>query len=252
MNAILAAEAIIAFLIALTIHAVAQAGMAAVLGDGSVAREGRLSLWPPRHTSAIGMLVAIVLVFSGFPNTLGWGKPIEPDTRNLRVNEDLGMVLIAVSGILANVIVGVALAIGLHLFPGYTTLDTFVSRCGGAGVILQTCLSQAQPIYLLRIEQFVITLSATNILLALLNIIPLYPLDGYHILFAFLPNRAAVRFRDFQPYMEFTLLIIFFLVPYLLKLIGLSQFEPTALLESAANAISLNIAGPAYSFYFLI
>ncbi len=252
MNAILAVEAVIAFLIALTIHAVAQASVAAWLGDVSVARQGRLSLWPPRHASAVGMLVALVLVFT-FPTlpTLGWGKPIEPDTRNLRVNPDLGLVLIAVSGIIANVIVGVALALGLHFIPGYGALDTFVNRCGGVGATLQQCLSQAQPIYLLRIEQFLVTLSVTNILLALLNIIPLYPLDGYHILFALLPNRAAVRFRDFQPYMEFTLLVIFFLVPYLLRLIGLG-FDPAAFLDYVATVISLKIADAAYGFYLLI
>ncbi|HLY30308.1 MAG TPA: site-2 protease family protein [Ktedonobacterales bacterium] len=252
MNAILAVEALIAFLIALTIHEVAQALVSSWLGDKSAARQGRLSLWPPRHMSAIGTLVAVVLVFSGFPNTLGWGKPIEPDTRNLRVNPDLGLVLVAVSGIVINTLVGVALALGLHFFPGYDKLDSFANRCGGAGSILQNCLSQAQPVYMLRIEQFLITLAVTNILFAMLNIIPLYPLDGYHILFAWLPNRAAVRYRDFQPYMEFTLLIVFFLIPYLLRIIGLSQFEPTALLEVAANTIGLSIAGGAYGFYLLI
>ena len=252
MNAIVAVEALIAFVLAITIHEAAHAAMASTLGDSTPARQGRLSLWPPRQMATIGTMVAIILIFSGIPAGFGWGRPVEIDERRMRVGPDLGMALVAIAGPLVNLLLGLGLAFALRFVPNYAALTTATNRCGGEGVFLQACLSIAQPIYLLRIEQFVAIFVVTNILLAILNVIPLYPLDGYSVLFALLPGGAAVRYRNWRQYMEVLLLVIFFLVPFVFRLIGLGGIDPAIWLTVIANAVGLNVSGGAFAFYALL
>lgn len=251
MNTLVVVETFIAFVIAVTLHEAAHAAMAGLLGDGASWNAGRLSLNPRRQMAVVGTIVAMTLSFGiplgGLPVGLGWGKPVEVDTRRVRVGPDTGVFLVALAGPVFSLAMGFLFAVILRFMPGYQTLALFTGRCDvGAGSILQVCLSHAQPVWQLRLEQFLFVLAATNVLLALLNLIPLYPLDGYGLLFALLPNAPAVRYRDFQPYMEVALLIIFFLIPYLLGLLGLGQLNPGYLLAYAAQIITGGIAGPIY------
>ena len=250
MNTLVVVETFIAFVIAITLHEAAHAAMAGLLGDGTSWSEGRLSLNPRRQMAAIGSIVAITLSFGiplgGLPVGLGWGKPLEVDTRRLRVGPDTGIFLVALAGPVFSLAMGFLFAVILRFMPGYQTLAFVSDRCAGAGSLLQHCLINAQPVWQLRLEQFLYVLAATNVLLAVLNLIPLHPLDGYGMLFALLPNRPAVRYRDWRPYMEVTLLAIFFLIPYLLGLLGLSQLNPGYWLAFLAQAVTGSIAGPIY------
>lgn len=254
MNVIVIVETFIAFVIAVTLHEASHAAMAALLGDGTPGSAGRLSLNPRRQMAGIGAIVAIALCFGiplgGQPVGLGWGKPVDVDTRRMRVGPDLGVFLVALTGPVFSLIMGLLFSILLHFVPGYNALTIFTYRClGGSGSLLQTCLSHAQPIWELRLEQFIFLLAATNILFALLNVIPLYPLDGYHILFALLPNDPAVRFRNAQGYMEFGLLILFFLIPYLLQVVGLEFLNPGYWLGQWSTLLATRVAGPAYPLF---
>ena len=162
-NIIAAAETFIAFIIAVCVHETTHAAMAAALGDGTPIRQGRLSLSPRRQMAFLGTLTAIVLSFNAIPAGLGWGKPVELDTRRMRVGPDAGIILVAIAAPIVNLALGIAFALIPHLLPGYASLGRFASECAGNGAILQTCLGNAQPFYLLRIEQFLFALAATNI-----------------------------------------------------------------------------------------
>src|SRR5487761_1998901 len=251
MNTLVVVETFLAFVTAVTLHEAAHAGMAGVLGDGSSWTAGRMSLNPRRQMAAIGTIVAVTLAFGiplgGLPVALGWGKPVEVDARRMRVGPDAGVFLVALAGPVFSLAMGFLFAVILRFMPGYQTLSLFTDRCTGAGAILQVCLSHAQPVWQLRLEQFVYILAVANVLLAMLNLIPLHPLDGYGMLFALLPNGPAVRYRDFQPFMEMTLLIVFFLIPYLFGLIGLSQLNPGYWLAFLAQHVAGSIAGPSYT-----
>lgn len=251
MNTVVVAETFVAFVIAVTLHEAAHAAMALLLGDDSPRAEGRLSVNPRRQMAAIGTIVALTLSFSagGIPAGLGWGKTVEVDTRRIRVGPDAGIFLVALAGPLFSLLMGLFFGILLHFAPGYVSLNELVGRCtldSGMGATLQQCLSHAQPIWQLRLEQFIFLLAATNILLAITNLIPLHPLDGYNIVFALLPNDAAVRFRDFRPYMEFCLLILFFVIPFLLELIHLGFLNPGYWLASFAAELASHLSGVAY------
>lgn len=254
MNTIVIVETFLAFMIAVTLHETAHAAMAALLGDGSPGGAGRLSLNPRRHMASIGAIVAITLSFGigGLPVGLGWGKPVEVDTRRMRVGPDAGIFLVALAGPAFSLVMGLLFSIVLHFMPSYESLSFITNHCAidsGFGSTLQLCLSHAQPVWQLRIEQFLFVLAATNILLALVNLIPLHPLDGYDMLFALLPNGPAVRFRDFQPYMELTLLVLFFLVPYVLTYVQLGFLNPGYWLGQWAVALTSRVAGSAYPLF---
>jgi Zn-dependent protease len=254
MNVIVIAETFLAFVIAVTLHEAAHAAMALVLGDGTPREDGRLSVNPRRQMASIGTIVAIAMAFGPIPAGLGWGKPVETDGRRLRVGQDLGIALVALAGPVFSLIMGLLFSILLRFAPHYLALNDAVNHCDAAiGSILQTCLSQAQPIWQLRLEQFLFVLASTNILLALANLIPLYPFDGYYVLFAFLPNDPAVRFRNFRPYMELTLLIIFFVIPYLAAFLRLPLLNPGYWLANWSVSLASNVTGAVYQkfVYFL-
>lgn len=248
-NVLVIAEAFVAFVIAITLHEAAHAFAATLLGDSTAVSRGRLSLIPRRQMAPIGTMVALVLSFSlsaGF----GWGRPIEIDARRMRVGANLGTVLVALAGPLANAILGVALVLGLGALPGAGTLYSAEVQCSSlAGAPLQSCLSGAQPVYALRIEQFVFLFAITNILIALLNILPLHPLDGYHILFALLPDGPAIKYRSWMPYMETLLLVIFFVVPVLLALFGIPGISPAGGIRDIAVNIGNTLSHDAYALY---
>lgn len=260
MNVIIVVETFLAFIVAVTIHEAAHAAVAGMLGDTSPAAEGRLSLVPSRQMAAVGTVVAIATSVGSFGlGGLGWGKPVDVDARRLRGGANFGTILIAISGPLVNLGVGIGIAFGLRAIPSFAALSTAANSCAPTadaaptlfGIGLQDCLSTAQSPYLLRVEQFLVALAVTNVLLAIVNCIPLHPLDGYKMLYALLPTPQALRFRDFEPYMEVSLLVIFFVIPYLARLFG-SSFSPTGYLILAANNIVGGIIGPLIHIYPLL
>jgi Zn-dependent protease len=229
------------FILVMGLRYGAQAAVAGLLGDNSPAREGRLTVNPARHLAALGTCVALIFSFpvNGLPVGLGWGRPIQPDARRLRVGANTGLVIVALAGIVTNLLVGliIALALGqIHQTAG----AALCVNSGLSGGPLQGCLAGWQPGWLLRVEQFAFIFASVNIVVGLLNIIPLYPLDGYYFLFTALPNDAAVRYRNSQSTQEFILAGVLFLVPLLLSLTGLPAFLAPGTL---VHDLSYNLMG---------
>lgn len=248
MNVILAVETFVSFILAITIHEATHAAVATALGDRTPVMDGRLALAPRRQMATVGTIVGLVtsVSFGG----LGWGKPVRYDSTRMRVGPNVGIFLVAISAPLLNLGLGLGIASALRLLPGYATLGPRGDACGiNLGAHLQTCLSAAQPAYLLRIEQFLFIFAVTNILLALLNLIPLHPLDGYKMLFAILPDQPAISYRRYEGYMEFGLLVLFFALPYVLRFLGLS-FNPSLYFIEWANNIAGHFAGNVLNVYF--
>lgn len=251
INVVLVVETFAAFLIALTLHDWGHTFAAALLGDDTLADEGLFSPNPLRHVVPVGAFVAAVLSFSYAG--IGWGKPARVDSARLRGGPDFGAVLVAISGPFVNLGIGLLILVGTTYVPGFDRLPNFIDSSSGPcpvytgfffGKQLQGCLIHVQPGYILRLEQFAIVLAVTNILIALVNVLPLHPLDGYRVLYALLPGNPAMRLRRWEPYMEGILLIIFFVVPLILSLAGI-PFNPASIFVFFANDIAAQIAGPA-------
>lgn len=227
MNVILMVETFVAFILAVTIHGAVQARVATILGDTTSRLRGRLSLLPQQHLSAIGMIVGIVFSVGSLGAGIGWGKPLELDARKLRIGPNIGTIVVALSGLLFNALLGVAILLLFNVLPNQGAFASQANAClnsGHFGGSLQSCV-QVMPAWALRIEQFFYVFGLTNIAIAILNIIPLHPLDGYHVLFALLPTRQALGWRNFAPWGELLLLVIFFVVPIILQFLNIG-FSP--------------------------
>lgn len=152
-------------LIAITFHEAAHAYVAAACGDDTAKKMGRASLNPIRHIDPFGtILLPAILYMAHSPFLVGWAKPVPVDWSRLR-HWRRDMAFVAAAGPLAN-----------FALAGISAL-TLVQVSG-----LPVWASQT------------LTLSLQlNLILAILNLIPIPPLDGSKVLAAFLPESWALR-----------------------------------------------------------
>jgi Zn-dependent protease len=227
INVLLALMLVVSFLIAIVFHEVAHVLMASWLGDQTPRAEGRQTLRLPEHIDPMGLLMCVVLAFQSVPFQvgLGWGKPVKPDPWKMRIGPNAGLLVVALAGPVFSLILGLLVGVLIHF--------TFFNLSDNA--------------FLVRILQFLIVFACTNIGLAIFNLIPLYPLDGYQIVYALLPNRQAVQFSRSAPYGPFIILIIFFFLPFLAQIARIPPnpiFEPaTYILLGAQNLLGLLVPG---------
>ena len=205
INVVLALMIIGSFLVAIPLHESGHALMASMLGDRTPREEGRLSLSLRSHIDSIGTLMCVLLAFQpGLGVGFGWGKPVKADPWKMRVGANAGMLLVAWAGLIFSLLIGVLVAVLVRFVP------------------IQMLVS---PV-VVHVIQLLIVFASVNICLAIFNLFPLYPLDGYQILYTLLPSRQAVQFAKSAAYGPLIILGLFFLLPFLAQLAspGLSSF----------------------------
>ena len=171
----------IALLIAFTTHEATHALIAHNLGDATAKRLGRLSLNPLAHLDPLGTLMILV---SGF----GWGKPIPVNPYNLRPGAKLGMGLVAAAGPLSNILMAYVFATPLR-----------------AGLIAPVV---SGSLFIPSMGQLLITIVMLNIFLAVFNLLPIAPLDGFRVAIGFLPPRWAYALSQTERYGPLILLLL--------------------------------------------
>jgi len=173
------------FLLAITVHEFAHGYVAYRLGDPTAKLAGRLTFNPISHLDLFGT-IALVLV------KIGWAKPVPVDPRNLR-NPKTDMLWISLAGPGANMVAAVCLAVIVHAL-----VAIFWGKPGGE--LTAFILRPLFPILVWGIQM--------NIILAIFNLIPVPPLDGFSVLTGLLPNRQAYMLEQLQPYGVFILLLL--------------------------------------------
>jgi Zn-dependent protease len=205
INVVLAFMIIGSFLVAVIIHEFGHSLVATMLGDPTPSKEGRLFPSLRTHIDPVGTMLCVILAFfpvAAGPVGLGWGKPVKVDPWKLRGGPNFGTLLVTLGGMLMSLVVGLLFAFLLHFLP----------------------LSFLNNAYTVRITQLVIVFASVNICLAIFNLIPLYPLDGYQIVYTLLPSRQAVQFAKSAVYGPFIILAVLFLLPFLGQIGGLGSF----------------------------
>lgn len=177
----------IPILFAITVHEVAHGWIANLLGDPTARVLGRLTLNPIKHIDLIGtILVPAVLYFvGGF--IFGWAKPVPIGWRNLR-SPRRDIALVAGIGPFSNLIMAIIWAL---IIKGAFALFVFTH----SGI----------SIALMQMGEIGIQI---NLVLMVLNLIPIPPLDGSRVVTSLLPPALAVPYSRIEPFGFFILLIL--------------------------------------------
>jgi Zn-dependent protease len=169
---------IVILILSIIVHEVAHGVAADSLGDPTAKYAGRLTLNPIPHIDPVGSILLPLLTFFSGGFIFGWAKPVPYNPFNLR-NQRWGELLVALAGPASNLVLAAIFGLLIRLLPlsqSFTTIFSLV-------VIV-------------------------NLSLAIFNLIPIPPLDGSKILFAFLPL-SMLHVRYFLERFGFLLVILF-------------------------------------------
>ena len=184
---------VIQFIILLTFHEWGHAKAALMLGDPTARDEERLTFNPAAHIDILGTVILPLLgtLFGGA--FFGWAKPVPVDPRNLK-NPKRDLMIIAAAGPVMNIICAFVILLAVKL------LVEFVG------------VSIHREIYKQLLDS-----AKISIFLAAFNMLPLFPLDGFSVVYGLLPWKQAQAFDRLRPYGMMILLGIIFL-PNLLRI----------------------------------
>ncbi|MDX8379831.1 MAG: site-2 protease family protein [Gallionella sp.] len=178
------AIAAIPILFAITLHEAAHGYVARYFGDNTAYLQGRISLNPIRHIDPVGtvFLPLLTLVLGGV--LFGWAKPVPVNFGALR-NPKKDMLWVALAGPVSNLVMALVWAILYKLSTANEGVYFAIPLMGMAVVGIKI-----------------------NLVLMVLNLLPLPPLDGGRIAVSLLPHREAYQLSRIEPYGMFILIFL--------------------------------------------
>jgi Zn-dependent protease len=198
---------------AITVHEVAHGWVAKKYGDNTASLLGRLTLNPVKHIDLLGTLIIPgLLLLSGTGFIFGWAKPVPVDPRNFK-NPRRDMAIVALAGPVSNLLMAVAWAL--------------VTRLG------VTIGAQTEAISLPLIYTGVAGISI-NLVLAILNLLPIPPLDGSRILTGILPSYWAWQYNRLERF-GFIILVVLLYTNVLSSILAIPLFEAQKVFFSIAG-----------------
>ena len=182
-------------LLSLTIHEFAHARTALAFGDPTAKYMGRVSMNPLRHLDPIGTIMIIITCMKGIG--FGWAKPVPVNPYNLHPRR-FGDAMVSLAGPASNIFLAVVIGLLLKL-----------CMMIGPDVLGQKLFMSAGKMLLIVMQ--------VNVALCVFNLVPLFPLDGHHIVREMLPDRMRESFMRWQVRFGFVVLIAIVFAPRLLN-----------------------------------
>jgi len=172
---------VVPVVLAITVHEVSHGWIARKLGDNTAFMLGRLTLNPLRHIDPVGTILIpgmLLLLHAGF--IFGYAKPVPINWRNL-YHPKRDMALVAAAGPGANLLMALVWALLIRVGVQLGEAGVALIYMGVAGITI-------------------------NIILMVLNLLPLPPLDGGRVMTGLLPGPLAYKFSRIEPYGFFILI----------------------------------------------
>ncbi len=181
-----------ALLVGITFHEFSHCLAAYLLGDPTGRDMGRLTLNPKAHLDPIGTALLFMVGF-------GWGKPAPVNPYRLSLGPKTGMAVVAVAGPLSNLVIAGIAGLPIHagMLPWHTPFVVYTSATHWGSADYLGLFLSATVIF--------------NIILALFNLLPVAPLDGFRIAVGILPRDLSVAMASLEPYGMAIILILFVL-----------------------------------------
>lgn len=167
-------------LFAITLHEAAHGWVANKLGDPTARNLGRISANPLKHIDPMGTIVvplALVLL-SGY--VIGWAKPVPVDPRHFK-KPLVDMALVALAGPVSNFLMACGWALLVMISPP----GSLLAAIGNAGIVF-------------------------NLMLMVLNLLPVPPLDGGRVMAGLLPQPLALAYMRIEPFGMVIILVLLF------------------------------------------
>lgn len=183
-------------IMSVVIHEVSHGYAASMLGDETARYQGRLTLNPIKHLDPVGSFIvpSVAYFLGGF--IFGWAKPVPYNPYNLKPGR-WSEAMVAVAGPASNITI--ALVFGLILRIGVSSEANWANSA---------------------FVEIMATIVFINIILAVFNLVPIPPLDGSKLLFAFFPDKLFQIRGFFERYgLILILFFIFFLWQFIFPII---------------------------------
>ena len=162
-------------LLAITLHEVAHGVVASLLGDKTAKNLGRLTINPLKHIDPVGTIIVPMFMAMVSPFVMGWAKPVPVNPQHFK-SPLLDMALVAAAGPVSNFFMACCWAMFIVIFRSIldaSPMLIFLMKMGEAGILI-------------------------NILLMVLNLLPIPPLDGGRVVAGLLPKDLALSFMKLE------------------------------------------------------
>ena len=181
-------ESALPVIFAITLHEAAHGYVARRFGDSTAYMLGRVTLNPVKHIDLVGTIILPIVTLALSPFMFGWAKPVPVNFSNLR-RPKVDMLWVAGAGPASNLAQLLIWALVAALVAHAVQPEGLVG-----GFWLSVAIAGIQ----------------VNIMFALLNLLPILPLDGGRILVSLLPHGAARAVSRFEPYGFVILIVLLF------------------------------------------
>ena len=216
-------------LLSLTVHEFAHARTALAFGDPTAKNMGRVSLNPLRHLDPIGTIMIIITSMTGIG--IGWAKPVPVNPHNLHPRR-FGDAMVSLAGPASNIVLAVI-----------------------TGLLLKVCITVGPKVlgpalYKSAGMMLLITMQV-NIALCVFNFLPLFPLDGHHIVREMLPDRMQEPFMRWQMRFGAMVLLVLLFGPRLLSMLsgGKTYFSPVGIIIWIVVVFFADLMGVSEAIY---